>query len=162
MSHESYPRKRLFVDRKIQGALVRRVVMYWATCLITIVLMLLSWRILTGPHRLLYAYLSELWFYFAPALLASFILLPAVIIDVVRLSNRFVGPLNRLRQSMRALAQGEDVEPIRFRKADFWQTFADEFNAIAARVQAGRLAPKEDAIGEDDLVGTEDLVGTDV
>ena len=55
-----------------------------------------------------------------PFAIASFVLLPLVIIDIVRLSNRFTGPLLRMRRSMRALAQGEQVEPLKFRDADFW------------------------------------------
>ena len=39
-------------------------------------------------------------------------LLPLVVVDVLRLSNRFVGPLLRLRRSLRQLARGEYVEPI--------------------------------------------------
>jgi len=69
-----------------------------------------------------------------------------VIVDVVRLSNRFTGPLLRLRRSMRALARGEQVEPIRFRDNDFWHDFAEEFNALAARFrhQAAALAAAGD------------------
>lgn len=128
-------RKRLFVDPRVQGALVMRVVLYWIVCLITITLMLLCWRILTGPARFFYTQFDDMWFHFGPALVASFLLLPLVIVDIVRLSNRFVGPLLRLRRSLRALARGEDVEPIQFRDGDFWQEFAEEFNALLARVQ---------------------------
>jgi hypothetical protein len=35
---------------------------------------------------------------------------------------------------MRALARGDDVEPIEFRGNDFWHDFADEFNAVRARI----------------------------
>jgi hypothetical protein len=42
---------------------------------------------------------------------------------------------------MRALARGEHVEPIEFRRGDFWKEFADEFNAVAARVQSELPAP---------------------
>lgn len=128
-------RKKLFVDPKVQGALVVRVGFYWVVCLITITLMLLCWRILSGPARLFYTHFDEMWFNFGPALIASFILLPLVLVDIVRLSNRFAGPLVRLRRSMRALARGEEVRPIQFREGDFWQEFADEFNALLARMQ---------------------------
>ncbi len=128
------PRKSLFVDSKIQGALIVRVVMYWVYCLITIALMLLCWRIITGPARLFYTHFSDMWFFYGPAAIASFLLLPLVIVDVIRLSNRFVGPLLRLRRSMQALARGEEVEPIEFRENDFWRDFADDFNAVRARI----------------------------
>jgi len=134
MSNMKRFRKKLFVDSKVQGALVWRVVLYWVICLVTITLMLLCWRILTGPARLFYTHFDEMWYHFGPALVASFLLLPLVILDIVRLSNRFAGPLFRLRRSMRALARGEHVAPLKFRDGDFWQEIANEFNAIAERM----------------------------
>ena len=142
MSHKKAVRRQLFVDPKIQGALVARAVMYWVVCLITITLMLLCWRIVTGPARLFYMHFDDMWFYFGPALIASFLLLPLVIVDIIRVSNRFVGPFLRLRRSMRALARGEQVQRIEFRHGDFWTEFADEFNAVAARLQSQAPPPQ--------------------
>ena len=142
MVMQNYPRKKLFVDPKVQGALALRVALYWVVCLITITLMLLCWRIVTGPARLFYTHFDDMWFHYGPALFASFLLLPLVIVDIIRLSNRFVGPLVRLRRSMRALAQGEYVAPIFFREGDFWHDFAEEFNAVVRRVQ-GHPVPAE-------------------
>jgi hypothetical protein len=136
MSPKPTVRRQLFVDPKVQGALVMRVILYWIVCLATITLMLLCWRIITGPARMFYTHFDDMWFHFGPALIASFILLPLVVVDIIRVSNRFAGPLIRLRRSMRALARGEHVEPIYFREGDFWRDFADEFNAVAARLQA--------------------------
>ena len=142
MSQKKAVRRQLFVDAKIQGALVVRAILYWVVCLITITLMLLCWRILTGPARVFYRHFDDMWFYYGPPLMASFLLLPVVVVDLVRFSNRFVGPFLRLRRSMRALARGEHVEPIEFRRGDFWKEFADEFNAVAARVQGELPAPR--------------------
>ncbi|NQU21286.1 MAG: hypothetical protein HQ567_08390 [Candidatus Nealsonbacteria bacterium] len=142
-------RKQFFVDPKVQGALVGRVILYWMVCIITIGLMILCWRTVTGPVRLFYMHFSDMWFFHGPAILASAVLLPLVVIDIIRLSNRFTGPMLRLRRSMRALAQGEHVEPILFRDEDFWQEFAEEFNTLAARVQgqapAAEQVPEEQA-----------------
>jgi hypothetical protein len=141
MSDKKSLRKRLFVDPKVQGALIGRVVLYWVVCLITMTLMLLCWRIVTGPARPFYTHFDDMWFHFGPALIASFLLLPLVIVDIVRLSNRFVGPLLRLRRSLRAVGRGEHVEPIEFRNDDFWQDLADEFNVMLARVQGPPASP---------------------
>ena len=70
--------------------------------------------------------------------MASLVLLPAVIFDLLRLSNRFAGPMFRLRRSMHDLAQGRPVAAVRFRHADFWQEFADDFNTIAARAEEAK------------------------
>ncbi len=135
-------RKQLFVDPKVQGVLVGRVILYWLICIITITLMLLCWRIVTGPARIFYLHFSDVWFFYGPAMLASLALLPLVVIDIIRVSNRFAGPMLRLRRSMCALTQGEHVDPIEFREGDFWQEFAEEFNALATRVE-GRILTAE-------------------
>ncbi|MCR4412654.1 MAG: hypothetical protein NUV77_09545 [Thermoguttaceae bacterium] len=140
MAIKSLPRKQLFVDYKVQGALALRVVLYWAACLLTMTLMLVCWRILTGSARAFYLQLDDMWFHYKPALVASVLLLPLVVVDVLRLSNHFAGPMVRLRRAMRALAEGKSVEPIYFRENDFWREFADEFNALATRVQAQSTA----------------------
>jgi hypothetical protein len=137
-------RKHLFVDPKVQGALVARVVLYWVVCLITITLMLLCWRIITGPARMFYTHFNDMWFFYGPALIASFLLLPLVMVDVIRFSNRFAGPLLRLRRCMRELARGEHVEPIEFRDDDFWQDIAQEFNGVIERVQGEQSAAEPD------------------
>jgi hypothetical protein len=142
MYAKKYQRKRMFVDPKVQGWLVARVILYWMVCLITVVLMLLSWRIITGPARVFYTHFDDMWFHYGPALIASLLLLPLVVIDLIRFSNRFVGPMLRLKRSMRQLARGEDVEPLEFRNTDFWKEFAADFNAIRMRTQMPANSPK--------------------
>jgi hypothetical protein len=135
MSDMKHLRKRFFVDAKVQGGLVARVIMYWGLCLFGVFLMLLCWRILTGQPQPFIYHLHDMWFDYGPALAATLILLPLVVVDIIRFSNRFVGPTMRLRRSMRQLARGQYVEPIEFRGSDFWQEFADEFNTVAAHLQ---------------------------
>ena len=72
----------------------------------------------------------------APAMIASIMLLPIVVVDSARFSNRFVGPIFRLRGAMKRLANGEKVEPFQFRKDDFWRDVPDDFNRIAERLQS--------------------------
>jgi hypothetical protein len=148
-----FKRKKLLVDPKVQGALLVRAAMYWAFSLSSITLLLLCWRIIAGPARPFYMHFDDMWFFYGPALVASIVLLPIVLLDTLRLSNRFVGPLFRVRTEMRKLARGERVEPLRFRDGDFWQEIAREFNAVAARVQG---APSEEVAAQGDggpLVG---------
>lgn len=133
-------RRRLFVDPQVQGHLAWRVCLYWLSCLLTVVFMVFCYRIVTGPVRPFFWHFNELATYLGPAVVASLVLLPLVVMDVIRLSHRFVGPLVRLRRSLRALARGESIEPLRFRNGDFWQEFADELNAVAERLQSLKRA----------------------
>lgn len=135
MANNQHKRRQLFVDPRVQGALVLKTVLYWIMCVVAITLMLLCWRIVTGPARMFYTHFEDMWFHFGPALVASFLVLPLVVYDMVRMSNRFCGPLFRLRRSLRALARGEPVAPISFRDGDFWPEIAQEFNALLVRLQ---------------------------
>ena len=144
-------RKHLFVDYKVQGALINRVLIYWLACLVTLTLMILCWRMVTGPARVFYTHFDDMWFQFGPAVIGSLLLLPLMDFDIVRLSNRFVGPLLRLRRSLKALARGEEVAPLAFREGDFWQEFAQEFNTLADRMhKLNRAASSKNSDGEED------------
>ncbi len=135
MSGKKRTRRRYFIDPKVQGELIARVVFYWVFCLLTFSLMLLCWRVLTGPPRTFFTHLNEMWFLCGPALIGSFILLPLMILDIVRLSNRFAGPILRLRRAMRDLARGKHTEAVHFRKGEYWHDLAEDFNAVLAKVQ---------------------------
>jgi len=147
-------RNQLFVDPKFQGLLLLRALGYWFFCLLTVALMLVVWSLVTAPSRQFYLHFSDLWFLYAPAAVASILVLPLVVIDCVRLSNRFAGPLHRLRRDMRRLAAGEIVEPIHFRDDDLWREFADEFNAVARRMELlAQTSENADALTESLPIG---------
>lgn len=128
-------RRQLFVDPKVQGALIVRTVAYWGFCLIAVTMMLLLWRVFSVPGRTFAFHVDWLWFHYAPAAIASLLLLPIIVLDSMRMSNRFAGPLVRLRRAMRRLAEGENVQPINFRDDDFWSECAEDFNRMLARQQ---------------------------
>ncbi len=130
-----FKRKQLFVDPKVQGALVLRILGYWLVTMITAVSMIVCWRMLTDSPRFLVTHFSEIVFYYGPAAVASILLLPLMVVDCVRVSNRFAGPLYRLRRCMRDLGKGLPVPPIHFRDGDFWLELADEFNLLSAKMQ---------------------------
>lgn len=131
-----HKRLKLFIDQRVQGALVLRAILYWFCCLTTITVMLIVWRIVgAGPARVFYRHFDELWQQYSPPLIASLILLPLVIVDLIRLSNRFVGPIYRLRKVLREMAAGKDVANLSFREGDYWREIAGDLNAIAARLR---------------------------
>jgi hypothetical protein len=123
----------LFVDREVQGALMLRAAIYWLFCLISISLMLIGWSAYAGPPRRFIDLATDVYFRYGPAMAASLVLLPLVLIDVVRMSNRFVGPVVRLRGALRELADGRPAQPLNFRDDDFWREMATDFNKAAAR-----------------------------
>lgn len=128
-------RKKLLVDSKVQGALLFRLVWYAGLCGLLMTSQILVWRMIAGPTQPLYVHFSEMWALYAPTILAAGTLLPIIAWDMLRLSHRFVGPMLRLRNEMRRLANGEKVRPIHLRNDDFWHESADAFNAVLERMQ---------------------------
>jgi hypothetical protein len=128
-------RRQLFVDRTVQGGIVLRCLLYWATCLATTFVMLFFWSLLTGPARLSWMTVDQLWFQYGPAFVASILLLPLVVWDLLKVSNRFAGPVLRLRRELKKLARGEHVNPLFFRRQDHWRDMADDFNRVLSRLK---------------------------
>ena len=109
----SKPKRRQYIsDKKVQGALAFRLVVYW----------FLSWTVVAGlavsvaiffsmiienvqTWQLLERMASYLWF----PLVISVMVLPILVRDCMRLSNRFAGPVLRFRRAMKQLADGETV-----------------------------------------------------
>jgi HAMP domain-containing protein len=153
-------RKRLITDIQVQGALIVRVVIYWMLCLTAIGTLLFLWQMVVRPLSPIDQQVRELWGLYRPAAVVSLLLLPIVVLDMLRLTNRFAGPLFRLRRAMRDLSQGKAVAPIQFRKGDFWQEFAGDFNAIAARMQKSKEGAVEDSQETPDAEDQSEPVGS--
>src|SRR5215211_7852890 len=114
-------RRIFFVDRKVQGELLARTAIYWMFWLFSVSLMLVCWNAFMGPKTKFIDLMADLADRYGPALLASLILLPIVMMDVLRMSNRFVGPVSRLRAGLKDLALGKQVKPLNFRDDDYWR-----------------------------------------
>jgi hypothetical protein len=142
------PRRSIFlVDREVQGALMLRIMVYWLFCVISISLLLICWNAFTGPPQRFIDLVTELYYRYGPALSASLLLLPVVLLDVLRMSNKFVGPVMRLRKGLREVAEGRPAQPLSFRDDDFWHEMAGDFNraaAAVARAASERPAPTEE------------------
>jgi len=137
-----HPRKKVFVDRDVQGALLRRLAVFWACCMLYVLLPSLIGQLYKEPDKLIHEQFGAIWFRYAPVLIAMFVLLPCAVLDLLKLSNRFVGPLYRVRHDLRRLANGEEIEPLKFRTGDYWQDLAGTINEISAELQR-RRAPSE-------------------
>jgi hypothetical protein len=65
-------------------------------------------------------------------------LLPVFIFDTIKLSHRFAGPVLRLRNEMRAVADGGELRRLSFRKGDFWHSLAEDYNALLDRFETDK------------------------
>lgn len=127
-------RRRLLVDPKVQGPFLLRIGLYWIGCAATGAVANFVGQRLYSVVGVLNAESREVQTC-VPLLSATLCLLPIVVYDALTLTNKLVGPLYRTRGAVRKLAKGEHVAPIRFRDGDFWHEYADEFNALIARIE---------------------------
>jgi len=142
MASKSTQRKKHFVDRAVQGAILLHIVAHWAMFLFAAGLFLFFIELLAGDPR---DAGKNLLPRHGPTVLAVLVLGPILIRDLCKLTNRFAGPMVRLRRAMHDLAEGREVSPIHFRERDFWKDLAIDFNRVVERVQSTK------AVGENDL-----------
>ena len=140
-------RQVLISDGAIQGALLLRLALYGLGTLLYFAIIQLLDAALTHPAQsrwdIFFRFIDES-IYWAPGL---FVLLPLFAYDMLSMSNRFTGPVARLRGEMRRLIDGKLVHTVQFRRDDFWLDMADEFNTL--REEVLRLREQVAAAGTD-------------
>jgi hypothetical protein len=111
-------RHKLFIDRSVQGTLIYRIVLYWMLFVTGVFILLtgfplvISWFMRSPGSPTAWQLMFQTWRAFWPALFASALLLPFLILDVIRVSNRFAGPVYRLHSALRDLADGSSTSPL--------------------------------------------------
>lgn len=148
-------RNQIITDQTVQGELLFRAIVYWFFCLMVVELMVLGWALWTGPEQPLQAAIRQSLAISAPAIFGSVLLLPIVLIDVLRVSNRFVGPIQQVRNTMRQLAGGEPARRVYLRRDDFWQELAYYTNIVADEVETNRDGDEEEE--DEDFPCTDEL-----
>lgn len=133
MNQKRRRRHKVFVQKSIQKKLAGRCVFYWSCCLGTVFLFVTISMAFSGKLTTFGELFAGVWSQYSTPVVASFLLLPLVVWDMIKFSHRFVGPLIRLEGEMRRLANGESVRPLQFRKDDYWHGLADQFNALRTR-----------------------------
>jgi hypothetical protein len=148
-------RKKTYVDPKVQGALVRRLVMHWFVFLFVTTAVAFCLQVLSNPLQPLDAHVQQMWWTNGPFLVVMVFLLPVFVLDSIKLSHRFAGPIYRLRQTIRSIAEGNPPPRLKFRDFDFWQGMAQDFNLMVDRLSARETRPDD----EEDAAETSRVVG---
>ena len=123
-------RKKLLVYRPVQKALLVRVGFYAMACLLFMILPVTLVRSLMNPDILLTAHLVSVLSDYWPILATGVMIIPFAIYDMLKVSNRVVGPIIRMRNEMARFVNGEEVDLVVLRQDDFWHDFAAVFNEV--------------------------------
>ncbi len=129
-------RSKIYIDRTVQGAIAKRVILHWFVFLVLTSLSLFTLESFLGDSQLSMSehagvVLSKYSFFFV----LMFAIMPTFIYDTIKLSHRFAGPILRLKESLKGLADGEEVAHLKFRENDFWRELSEDFNRVADRVR---------------------------
>jgi hypothetical protein len=132
----SRPRKKSFVNARIQGRIIGRIAAYWVLYHLVLWLGLFVYRF--AQHRAAVAAGAELMSIrdlysqfvseYYPMLSCACLILPLFMIDFVRLTHRIAGPLVRFRIALVQLMQGHRVNEVELRKGDLLTEFQVAFN----------------------------------
>ncbi|TWT48320.1 hypothetical protein [Botrimarina hoheduenensis] len=131
---DPHRRNKQFIDSEVQGALARRMAIHWLMYALMAALLLIGIRWLVNPNTPLVDHLNEAWRSYGPVFIILLSMAPLFIYDAMKLSNRFTGPVLRLRRGLNELASGKAAEEIKLREEDFWQDIAEDFNRVAVRL----------------------------
>lgn len=126
-------RRQKFIDSKVQGALARRIIFHWLVFLVVASVTALMLQVLSDPFRPAGEHLENVWYTHGPFLVVMVFLLPIFVIDTIKVSHRFAGPIYSLRRSMREVADGQPPQKLKFREGDFWHELASDYNAMIDR-----------------------------
>ena len=127
-------RKIQYVGERIQRVLAARAALHWVFCLAVVFASVFVSRFLSEPKLGMLQNWKSTWTTMGPPLLLAACFLPWVIIDNMRLSNRFSGPLSRIQSSLQRMRAGKRMLPIRIRKRDFFHDMVAEINSLAASI----------------------------
>ena len=147
-------RKKHFIDSNVQGALTRRIIFHWLVFMLATAVVAFILQVLANPFEPLAAHVQNLWWSQGPFLLVMVFLLPVFVVDTIKLSHRFAGPIFSLRRAIRDVAHGEKPQKLKFRRRDFWHDLADDYNEMLSRLGAFEGEKSEAAEDEKQLAGS--------
>lgn len=127
-------RSKALVDSEVQGGILRKVAVHWVLLFVCNTMALAIWlRLFEAPDVTWSETFQECWSRFLPFFVVTCALIPAFVWDTLKLTNRFAGPISRLRQTLRDASQGKAVKPLHFRTNDYWAEIASNFNLVMDR-----------------------------
>lgn len=137
-------RSRILVDPTVQWAIARRICLHWVSLLVCLTSISVMVRLLISAgempfgQSLIAAIKAQ-----GPLVCGMLVLMPIFLRDTLKLSNRFTGPMYRLRTVLSEMAGGGQGGPIKFRDGDFWLDAATDFNNVYAQIETLRARNAE-------------------
>jgi hypothetical protein len=164
MSNSVPLRRQLLIDRAVQTPVLQRTALYSVCGALYFMVIMFFGVSADAPDQAWYVTLLQCFdeaVYWAPGIM---LLAPVIVYDILTLTNRFVGPVFRLRREMQRLVNQEECFELNFREGDYWTEMADLFNQVREEVLELRESKKlaERAMsGRPEIPAQEKLFGAD-
>lgn len=130
----------LVIDRRAQTTLAVRVGLYWIACVTYFAVVLFFSQIMYNPKVALLDHIRDYTIDMIQWVPAILLLLPLVIYDMLRVSQRILIPVEEVRQGLQVLASGEVPEPIHCGDEEYNQALVNTYNDIRESVIAETVA----------------------
>lgn len=135
MNHNHHPeRRQWYIDPSVQKDLMMRFVYYWASAMLFLTLPIAIVQSVVDPAQSFVQHLLGAFATHWPILVSLSIMLPFAARDMLRLSNRFAGPIYRLRRELNRFVETEEIGEIEFRQGDNWRDIAEGINELVRYV----------------------------
>ena len=128
-------RRQWYVDSNVQRDLILRFVYYWAASMLFLTLPIALVSCVLNPTLSFLTHATNVFLIHWPVLITLSMMVPFLVNDITKFSNRFAGPVFRLRRELERFAQTGEMAEIQFREGDFWPDLAEGINHLSARVK---------------------------
>jgi hypothetical protein len=134
MSSKTIKRRKALIDPEVQGGILKKIAIHWVLFFICNAIALTIWiRLFEQPDADWTQTLGDTIRRFLPFFVITLALIPAFVWDTLKLTNRFAGPIHRLRCALADASAGRAVTPLQFRSNDYWKEIAQNFNTVMER-----------------------------
>lgn len=145
MSSSTIKRRTALVDPEVQGGILRKIAFHWVAFFVCNAMALMIWiRLFEQPDADWGQTFSDALRRFLPFFVITLALIPAFVWDTLKLTNRFAGPIRRLRSALQDASEGRAVAPLSFRSNDYWKEIASNFNDVMKRCDVDLSASEDE------------------
>jgi len=133
------------VDQGNRSKLIVHAIRRWCLYAVATFLLVVLGNVCMRPSTpALEQVVNSLW-YLAPVAVASLMLLPLLVREMMIDNSRVTGPVRRLHGEIKKLRDGEAIRPLRLREGDHWTGLAEDFNALVDQVHSERHQTADDS-----------------
>ena len=128
-------RHQWYVDSSVQKSLLKRMVIYCLASLLFVSMPIAFFKTLNQTDRNIVGHFMDVISTHWPILLMLACMIPFAVYDTLRLSNRFAGPVFRLRRELRHFRETGSMNEVFFRDNDFWHDLSLGVNELTLRIR---------------------------